>query len=693
MREIEMDISVSSKSKTTWKLLALACAVAGVAITLVHPAANGARAQEGEPNFDRTVLNLTVFAASASLSKLAALRRQLRRQLEFEDGSACITPVPIAAPSIDVHRTLFVHDDATLSARDFSLRRTLKKLSDDVSTVVPGTTPETIFRQFLDTQNDTPNQVTAGKPHCDDSNGKINGYPLNKCPRPEGIQATGMDAEITSRIDNDYKPLALVNRIDLADKGWKNCGEHRIVYGTNSGGKNLIIFEAVLPNPKPGCRSGCRDVIDFWLNLSSDPDPASRASKLEKFYYQDNFAPGFTAVVHTNHYSSGVSSVYGGTGSGQIRTNQFLFRSGMERGPWTLKEFKTLVSCAGGSCDYDIMPISVKVNPYGVLWNRDVASGAVEPELPPENTYATPISGLAALAASFQADVLAQVTLDRLANPDLTSITYEVKPDYDAAESQSQEPVIDHYPRQFNSAADASFKNGLNTLAAAFGLTGAQIVNRATANSCAGCHLPNGFGLTGPNAIGPGVRWPSALDFVHVNTLPMISLTGEAGFDPAQFGGNTQGFEISPALLDVFLPARRITLTDLANMDVCNCVPKPGVLMTNRALIPNLESILSRFSSQLKDQLASARKDFDGDEQQLFLQQRSIIAKSEAARDAELEKAGLKLPSPVAKIQTLEPGKEKLSEAERLRLKTEKLMALIAAEPPRETITGSFRSH
>jgi hypothetical protein len=115
--------------------------------------------------------------------------------------------------------------------------------------------------------------------------------------------------------------------------------------------------------------------------------------------------------------------------------------------------------------------------------------------------------------------------------------------------------------------------------------------------------------------------------------------------------------------------------------------------MTNRALIPNLESILSRFSSQLKDQLASARKDFDGDEQQLFLQQRSIIAKSEAARDAELEKAGLKLPSPVAKIQTLEPGKEKLSEAERLRLKTEKLMALIAAEPPRETITGSFRSH
>ena len=59
----------------------------------------------------------------------------------------------------------------------------------------------------------------------------------------------------------------------------------------------------------------------------------------------------------------------------------------------------------------------------------------------------------------------------------------------------------------------------------------------------------------------------------------------------------------------------------------------------------------------------------------------------------ELEKAGLKLPSLDAKIQTLELGKEKLSEAERLRLKTEKLMALIAAEPPRETITGSFRSH
>jgi hypothetical protein len=675
--------------------------VLSLAALLIIPV--GTQAQQNAPIFDRkaataVIKGKDVTNSVASLKNLELSRLKLTRSLGFEDGPICVTSVPIAAPNIDVHRTLFVHDDATLSAGNFSLRHTLQKLSSDVSGSVPGITPESIFRQFMDTQNDTPNQATPGNPHCSDNNGKVNGFPMNKCPRPEGIEAVGAPADITNRIDNDYKPIALVNRIDLADKGWKNCGEHRIVYGKNNGGKNLIIFEAVLPNPKPGCRSGCRDVIDFWLDLSSDSNPGSRAAKLENFYY--NGLPGFRPVVHTSHYSSGVSSVYGGSGSGQIRTNQFLFRSGMGQGPWTLKEFKTFLSCAGGTCDYDILPSSVKVNPYGVLWNRDVATGAVVPALPAENSYATAIPGLATLATDFQADVLAQVSLDRLANPDINSITYEVKPNKNAAESQSQGPVIDDYPGQFSAATDATFRNSLDTLAAGFGLTGAQIVNRATANSCAGCHLPNGFGLTNANSIGPGMSWPSALAFVHVDTPPLTSLAGQPGFDPAQFGGNAQGFNISPALLNEFLPARRNNLTNLSNMDVCDCVPKPSLLSINKTLIPKQKVIIGQSNERLKSQLAAANKSFitkrsikTGDARQLFQEQKAIIAKTEVARNAELDKAGLKLVPPSLKAEPINLTTAKLPADSLMKLKTEKLKELVNAEPPRESITGSFRSH
>ena len=673
----------------------------GVAMVLIIPAV--AHAQNSAPIFNRGAATAVlkrkdILTSAASLRNLNLSRLQIIRNLGFEDGPMCVTPVPIAAPDVDFHRTLFVHDDATLSAGNFSLRRTLQKLSTDVSASVPGTTPETIFRQFMDTQNDTPNQVTAGNPHCSDNSGKINGFPFNKCPRPEGIEATGTAADVNNRIDNDYKPIALVNRIDLADKGWRNCGEHRVVYGKNTGAKNLIIFEAVLPNPKPGCRSGCRDVIDFWLDLSSDSSPPSRAVKLENFYY--NGLPGFQSVVHTSHYSSGVSSVYGGSGSGQIRTNQFLFRTGMGQGPWTLKEFKTFLSCAGGVCDYDILPNSVKVNPYGLLWNRDVATGAVVPALPLANSYATPIAGLAALATNFQADVLAQVTLDKLANPDINSIGYEVKLDKDAAESQSQGPVIDHYPNQFNAAADATFRNNLNVLAAGFGLTGAQIVNRATANSCAGCHLPNGFGLTNPNSIGPGTSWPSALAFVHVDTPPLVSLVGEPGFDPAQFGGNTQGFNISPALLNSFLPARRNNFTNIANMNVCDCVPKPAVLSINKALLAKQREIIAQSNRELTTQLTAVNKNFlakpavkFGDARQLLMEQKAVITKAEAARNAELGKAGMRFAEPALKPEPIILTNEKLPGNRVMKLKIEKLNQLMNAEPPRETITGSFRSH
>jgi len=56
-----------------------------------------------------------------------------------------------------------------------------------------------------------------------------------------------------------YTAIALSNRFDLTtppSKGGGDCGEYRIVFERNSGAadpknRNLIIFEAVLPNPHP----------------------------------------------------------------------------------------------------------------------------------------------------------------------------------------------------------------------------------------------------------------------------------------------------------------------------------------------------------------------------------------------------------------------------------------------------------
>ena len=620
----------------------------------------------------------------------------LPMSIGFEEGNVCTTPLPLSTAAIDMHRSLMVHDQETLSEEDFSLRRTLQKVADDVNPSVPGLTPEFIFQQFWDTQNDLSSAQTFANPHCSDNDGKVNGFPLNKCDRPEGMEAGGGVGTIASRIDNDYEPLALVNRIDLASSGWKNCGEHRIIYGKQGGGKNLVIFEAVLPNPKPGCRSGCRDVIEFWVNMSADSNPATRATKLADFFY--NGLPGFRPVIHSEHYASGASSIYGQSNSGQIRTNQFL--SG---GPWTLKEFKTFLSCSGSSCDFDFMPTSVKGNPYGHLWNKDIANGASAP-LPTGNPFATAIPGLAALASNFQADILGQVTDNKLGHPDINLFSYSVDPNKNAAESQSQSPVVDHYRNNLNSASDSSFKNDLDAAGGAltFPLTSNQIANRAAAMSCAGCHMPSAFGLLAPNsigALGPLSSWPNALSFVHVDTQ-QVSLSGQTDFNASNFNGNDIGSNISPALLDVFLPHRKSTLVSLANNDVCNCQPKlqPSVLLplekqlTIQKQVQLIEKdamlpVKQRLTSTPK--LNALKESIDRFDSSALKQ----IQKVEQSQQNILIESGIETAQSTLKPAPVMLSAEVFGEVEHEELKQKAFDRIIKSEKPQPSIDGSFRTH
>lgn len=622
----------------------------------------------------------------------------------FKDGEVCTTPFPISSTEVDPHRSLIVHDQATLSSSgvDFSLKKTLENIATQVSPTVPGTTFDGIFKQMWDTQNvSTDPSAIAGNTHCDDNSGSINNFPVTNCPRLEGQEATSPIANIDS-----YNPIALVNRIDLSHKGWKNCGEHRIIYGKSGGGvsKNLMIFEAVLPNPKPGCRSGCRDVIEFWSHLSNDSDPNSRASKLENFFY--NGLPNFSPIVHVNHYSSSATAaMYGGSDSGQIRTNQFL------QFPWQLKEFKTLTSCAGGGCEFDILPVSVKSNPYGELWSKDVAvDGGV----------------FASRAESFQTKTLAQVTYDLLGNPSLNSFSYAVDPDKNAADSTAHQTQLDKYRDQMNGSTNTGFQNSLTVAGAsltdpvglAIPLSADQLANRAVALSCAGCHMPNTFGLTAPNSIGPNVSWPDSLGFVHVD-IHTISSGGSSTFNPVNFNGNTNRFPISPALIDEFLPARTSNLVTEYNKDICNCEPSflsaaslnlskkstlefekknlldlalkslmnPDTFRVAKEEIKKLESIVAVKNNLTKEDLANNLK-----------QRREIIRKVEASLNNNpqfkaFSLVGAALPKFIEKVSLTSDQVRSLKLKDKASFKRALINELVEKFPQRETVTGSFRTH
>jgi len=585
----------------------------------------------------------------------------------------CLLPSPTPAASIDPHRSLFVHDrptldGATVNPKKFTLERTLSQLASQVSMVVPGTTSQSMFRQLWDTQNAAPGQV-AGGPHCDDDGQTLNGFP-NAC-RSEGSEAVGSDADMLTRMA-EYRPLALVNRLDLAHEGWRNCGEHRIVYGKDAGGKNLIIFEAVLPNPKPGCREGCVPVAQFWASLSSMADPNDRAKELERFFYDG--LPGYRPVVHIDHYSaSGVSTSYGSSGSGQVRTNQFL------QSPWMMKEFKTAIDCGTTPCSFELVPIMVKVNPFGTLWNEDVAASA---------------GPFQVLAQEFQADALLNV--GALGSTDLLGISFPVDLPHDAAQSfsQSHAGFVDNYREEMNAASADAFRTAFTSA----GLTADQLANRALTQSCAGCHMPSTFGLNVANSIGtvtlPGGgttdQWPDALSFVHVDTgTQLVS------------GVTVQ--RISPALEQVFLPDRKAFLVDQLNKIRCACrnrFPFLDERFRDRAV-----RIEDRVNKQFEPRLKALERDLEeaGSDPARLREVEQAIARMSAERDqqiaGELQREGIKLPANESgslrpQVLRLKASQQAPGESRRVSsVRIQEVRRMLEQEPPRRTVTGSFRTH
>ncbi|PZR07908.1 MAG: hypothetical protein DI536_26505 [Archangium gephyra] len=529
----------------------------------------------------------------------------------------CWMPAPITVADVNVDRSLFVHDRATLDAADFSLNRTLTKIAADaVAAGATGTTANSLFRDFWDTQNTAAGAATPGGAQCDDNGGTLNGF-QNPCRPTEGAQAFNPATEI-----GKYTPIALVNRLDLASEGGKNCGEHRIIYGRNDGSRNFIIFEAVLPNPRPGCADACRPVAKRWFDLSATASAATRAAMLEELFYTG--LPGFRPVVHVEHYAvGGTSSTYGGSGSGQIRTNMFM------SGPWTLKEFKLAIDCTTSPCVLDPVPVPVAVNPNGFLWSE-----STDP-----------------LATAFQSNAVTQVSA--LASTDLNTIGYGVAQQFNdsRADSQTGGPR-DNYVTAYNSPPSGPFHTNLSSAASGVGLTDVQVVRRALTQSCAGCHQPSSFGLTGPNSLGLSMSWPNALSFVHINEFPS--------------GGVHQ---LSPALTNVFLPARAQHLVDRMNDLVCPCVSKfvsaTDLSVAVRPFNPPFRTIDEVVKTQASVESQMAQKGTPVIELSKTAKGQVFPSVRQAGQD--VRKAGV--------------------------LRQQDVWRAVEQEPLRKTVTGTFRTH
>jgi hypothetical protein len=273
-------------------------------------------------------------------------------------------------------------------------------------------------------------------------------------------------------------------------------------------GRAFIIFEAILPNPSPerGVEA-CLPVAQFWQGLTNDADVASRATKLENFYYRGTAVAGFAPVVRARHYglANATGSVISGR-PGQIRTNFFV-----DFAEWHLREFKLRKTCPTAStCRLLFDHVTVKTNPAEELF-----------------------AGSHARSAAFREAFPAQVR--RLASSTLTGIGMTVNNNHNEFESVSQASNV-----VYKNVANTQMRTAIQTELTRIGsrLTVNNILDRAATQTCAGCHQVSAF-----QGLGGGLTWPSTLGFVHIDE-----------------GGN-----LSPALTDTFLPRRRTVLEAFIN--------------------------------------------------------------------------------------------------------------------------------
>lgn len=446
---------------------------------------------------------LSTFACVAAAVSLGACAGDPAADQPFDEGEAALSPGPADAPapldcapaaSVDPARSLLVTDAAVLAR--FSLQRVFNRILSLAS--VSGPDALGLYQRWWDSQNMAPGFFPDAI-HCNDklcAGAPCIGESPIQCPRNEGLLALSNPfLDLPTNVDF-MKPVAVVNRFDLAPLDGAHCGEYRVIYAKRSGellpnDRNLFILEFQLPNPDPSCGlAACRPVAALWASLSSISDANARADILDSFYF--NGLPGFAPVIHHAHL---------GEGAGQIRTNQFM--PGLAQQIWQLREFKVARVCnaAGASCRLVIKPATVKENPSGALFNVNTS----DPR-----------------KSACQSDFLDDV--EDLVPQDVNAMSMSTPDLCNAGQSNSQGTENDYAFHLAQGGAGNAFAEDIDDELDFLGrgeLTPADIANRATAQSCGGCHE-----LSSGDNLGGGAQWPAHAapnTFVHVNERSQLS--------------------------------------------------------------------------------------------------------------------------------------------------------------------------
>ncbi|HEX8823229.1 MAG TPA: hypothetical protein VF794_25085 [Archangium sp.] len=415
-----------------------------------------------------------------------------------------------AGVSLNARRSLAVTETAILS--QFTLQEVLDQLVRQNGTT--GYTSAQLFRQLWETQNRSPRPETMDldpTPRCSDNGFSLNGFEYLCREDSEGEQAwNGLTTAVS------YSAVGLFNRFDLAPSNGADCGEYRIVFAKTDfsvSGRSMLIFEAVLPNPRTDLGlEGCRPVTNFWRDLSTNTNVDSRATALKNFYF--NGLSGFSPVIHYNNYGNNSRGV------GQVRTNQFV------RPPWLMREFKVKRTCPSTGCKVQFVPATVKTNPYGELFN-------------PNSTHP--------LAAEFRSYFLTQVKT--LAVNNLHTFNYVVPDKYNVGQNDSQtSSVVDNYNSQFRGGSASTFRSNIQAQLTSIGssLTPEDIVQRAEMLSCGGCHQRSLALQVGSEFLHP------SHDFTHSTEFTETGPEGER-------------FRVSSAVELNFLPRREQVLESFLN--------------------------------------------------------------------------------------------------------------------------------
>jgi hypothetical protein len=168
-----------------------------------------------------------------------------------------------------------------------------------------------------------------------------------------------------------------------------------------------------------------------------------------------------------------------------------------------------------------------------------------------EQRFRTPVCTRLVAPLSAGVRELFSVSSGSLAAASAAQIDISVPDLFNSAQSQASGSSAGEmkYLEQLGTAA-SPLRSDIEAQLAALGssLTANDIVLRAQALSCAGCHrLNNGV------ALGGGLTWPASLGFTHVTERETESV------------GGALRFRLSDALIDVLLPARKAVVEDFLN--------------------------------------------------------------------------------------------------------------------------------